>query len=276
MTLRVRRALAWALIAAATALPAACRTDDGATTADPPQAPAPLANIETSAGLLPVDESIEPDEEMVAFLAPRAEEVSARANRVVGKLSGPLERGKPESTMGNWATDAMIEGMTRATGARLDVCFTNSGGLRRNLDAGEVTEGVVVELMPFDNAVVVFIASGEKLQAILNRLAERGDPVGGISYERVEGVAKAVKVGGKDLDPSGSYRVCTNDYVFEGGGGYPFEGVTGVNNTGVLLRDVFLEAFERAHEQGKAIDPYVDGRVKEAEAPAAEGEAEGE
>jgi len=252
---------------AALLLAAACATTSAAPEAKAPvpaEAPLETALLEVRASASPVavDESVELDADMVAFLAPKAEAVQARASRLVGTLATPLERGKPESTMGNFATDAMREGLALVTGSEMDLCFTNAGGLRRNLEAGAITEGLLVELMPFDNSVVVFDATPAQLQLILDRLAQRGDPVSGITYKREGEKAVEVTVGGAALGAKDRYRLCTNDYVFEGGGGYPFEGVSGVNNTGALLRDVFIEYFERRHKDGKAVSAQIDGRAK--------------
>lgn len=221
-------------------------------------------DVSASAAPLEVNDGVPPDAEVVAFLAPQAEQVRTRAQRVVGRLQAPMQRGKPESTLGNFVTDAMREGMGRVTGKDPDVCFTNSGGLRRDIDAGEVTEGVLVELMPFDNSIVVFEASAAQLESIVDRLAQRGDPSSGLSFTRADGKARDVRVGGEPIAKGRTYRVCTNDYVFEGGGGYPFEGVSNISYTGALLRDVLIQEFELEHKKGKAIVPALDGRVKEA------------
>lgn len=232
--------------------------------ADPGAAPREPVDVTVEAKPLEVGADVPPDPEVLAFLAPEAKAVRARAQRVVGRLAKALERGKPESTLGNFVTDAMREGMGRLTGKPLDVCFTNSGGLRRDLDAGDVTEGLLVELMPFDNSIVVFEATAAQLEDLVGRLAQRGDPVSGLRYTRARGKARDVIVGGAPLGEKPRYRVCTNDYVFEGGGGYPFEGVSHVSYTGALLRDVLIQQFELAHRDGRAIEPVLDGRVKEA------------
>lgn len=245
-----------------------CATSSATAAADEPKAAktAPLepVDVTASAELVEIGEQVPPDPEVVAFLAPQAKQVNARAQRVIGRLKAPLQRGKPESTLGNFVTDAMREGMGRFTGQPVDLCFTNSGGLRRDVDGGEVTEGVIVELMPFDNSIIVFEATASQLNGIIDRLAQRGDPASGLTYLRAGGKAREVKVGGKPIREGRVYRLCTNDYVFEGGGQYPFESVSNVSYTGVLLRDALIEAFERERAQGRAVAPTLDGRVKEA------------
>lgn len=259
----MRRSIARPLVALLW-LPAAlaCATTSSTSSSEQAGSREPV-EVRAAAGLTAVDPGLPPDPEVQAFLAPHAARVQARAGRVVGRLTGPLERGKPESTLGNFVTDAMRDGMQRFTGKAPDVCFTNTGGLRRELEAGEVTEGVLVELMPFDNSIVVFDVDERDLSAILARLAQRGDPASGVRYRRSGGKPKDLQVGGKPLEAGRTYRVCTNDYVFEGGGQYPFEGAKNVSYTGVLLRDLLIEVFEREHEQERAVAPALDGRVTE-------------
>ncbi|MFZ9890029.1 MAG: 5'-nucleotidase C-terminal domain-containing protein, partial [Myxococcota bacterium] len=176
---------------------------------------------------------------------------------------GKLQRGKPESSLGNFAADAMREGALSVTGVRPHLCFTNAGGLRRDLEEGVVTEGAVVELMPFDNGLVVFDMEGSALRQIMDRLAKRGDPVSGVRYTTSAGRLVDVIVDGQPLDERRTYRVCTSDYVFEGGGQYPFEGAREPRYTGVLLRDLFIAAFERSQANGEPVVPLVDGRAKD-------------
>jgi len=220
----------------------------------------------SDARLVGVTADIAVDDEVAALLAPHEEAVSARAKRVVGTLTGPLDRGARddvETTLGNFASDALRGQMPAHVGRRVDVCFQNMGGLRRNLDAGPVTEGDLVEVMPFDNTVVVFELDGASLQALLDRVAERRDPISGVRYRREGNGAKDVTVEGAPLDRARPYVVCTNDYVFEGGGDYPLHPAKNVVHTGVLVRDVFADAIEAAEETSGGLAPVKDGRVTE-------------
>ncbi|MCP4500808.1 MAG: hypothetical protein GY822_12675 [Deltaproteobacteria bacterium] len=206
---------------------------------------------------------------MTSLLAPLAKKVNARANRIVGEIDGPMKRGKPESAMGNFVTDAMREGLKDLAGAKVDACFTNAGGLRVDFDEGKVTEGMVVELMPFENSVVILQMNGARLRRIMARLSQRGDPVSGISYTRSRSggmgySATNIKVNGKKLGDHKSYAVCTNDYVYEGGGRFEMEDIKEVRNTGILIRDLILHAFEKNRKAKEITHPAVEGRVKEA------------
>lgn len=216
--------------------------------------------------MVAVSADLAPADDVTALLAPHEAAVTARAKRVVGTLTGPLDRGARddvETTLGNFASDALREQMPTHVGRRVDVCFQNMGGLRRNLDAGPVTEGDLVEVMPFDNTVVVFELDGAALQSLLDRVAERRDPVSGARYRREGARAKDVIVAAAPLDVTRPYVVCTNDYVFEGGGDYPLQSAKNVVHTGILVRDVFVDALVEAQEKSGGFAPVKDGRVTE-------------
>lgn len=244
----------------------ACQTTTSKRSAPPSneaKAPTlPPAVVVESAPVV-VDTALVPDAEVEQMLAPLAAQVAAQANVVVGELSAPLERGKPESSMGNFATDAMRTGVLELTGRKVDVCFTNAGGLRINLPAGPITEGMIVELMPFDNAVVVMEMNGERFLKMMETLAARGDPASGVRYRRVDGKATEVEIGGAPVDLNKTYSVCTNDYVYEGGSQYDLSDVKKADYTGILLRDVFRHGFTRLHKEGRSVVPNLDGRVKQ-------------
>jgi 2',3'-cyclic-nucleotide 2'-phosphodiesterase (5'-nucleotidase family) len=226
-----------------------------------PKSALPDAPLFVAAKKVGVDGEVAEDPEIVALLAPRAARVEAAAKRLVGHLDRPLGRGKPESTMGNFVTDSMRQAMEAATGKIPDLCFTNMGGLRRDLPAGAITAGMVTELMPFDNSLVVFELDGASLKIMMERLAARGDALSGGRYVREGDRLHDVTVGGKDLDLHKTYRVCTNDYLFDGGGNYPLAPAKKVNTTGVLLRDALLSRFEDASAQKVPIEVSIEGRA---------------
>jgi 2',3'-cyclic-nucleotide 2'-phosphodiesterase (5'-nucleotidase family) len=225
------------------------------------KAPLDPVPVDVAAQSMGINPDIPEDPEIVALLAPRAETVRAAASKVVGELKTPLTRGKPESTMGNFVTDAMRQSVEASTGKKADICFTNMGGLRRDLPPGSITAGMVTELMPFDNSVVVFVLSGKDLKVMMERLSQRGDAISGARYTRQGDRLHEVIVGGRALDEKSDYRICTNDYIFDGGGNYPLEPAREVNTTGVLLRDAIRETFESAFSRKEGISGKLEGRA---------------
>jgi len=102
-----------------------------------------------------------------------------------------------------------------------DYAFTNRGGVRDILPAGELLARHVWNVMPFDNAVVTLEIPGDQLAALT-------DPSG-----RVEKVVTA------PLDPQRVYRLVTTDFVAQSwadsGKRFPRR------DEGVMLRDAMIE-----------------------------------
>ncbi len=254
---------------------AACATTSqtadqrGAASEQPADArPLPVTSAATvEGGTVAVAEDVPLDDDMVAMLAPLAEQVAARANRVVGELATPLDKAEEdqaESTLGSWATDALRTQMSKATGRPIDVCFTNNGGLRRSIPAGPVTEGVLVELMPFENAVVILDVDGKRARALLSEVVERGEPASGLTYVRdAEHKPVEMKINGEPVDDGKRYSICTNDYLYEGGGNFGMEDIKTVTYTGMLSRDAFIAEFEDRQAAGETIRVELDGRARE-------------
>ena len=70
-----------------------------------------------------------------------------------------------------------------------------------------------------DPATLTLQLTGADLEAVLMRMALRGgDPVAGVQYKLEAQQALNIRVGGQPLDPARTYRVCTNDYILDGGG----------------------------------------------------------
>lgn len=103
----------------------------------------------------------------------------------------------------------------------VDFAITNKGGIRRGLPKGKVTQGVVINMLPFNNKVTVIDVKGRDLAENFDIMAVSGG--NGLSRE-VEAVfdpktkkCVSIKVNGQPLDPDKTYRVATIDYLANGG-----------------------------------------------------------
>jgi 2',3'-cyclic-nucleotide 2'-phosphodiesterase (5'-nucleotidase family) len=211
-----------------------------------------------------VDGSIQAEPALETRLrVPRAQ-VEAEMQEVVGRAARPLARGKPEGLLGNLLTDVMRAHASEVTGKPVDVAFVNLGGLRADLPAGDLTRGALLEVMPFDNTLVVMEVKGTDLQAVFDRAAlHDGDPVSGARYVVRARTAVEVTVGDAPLDPARTYRLCTSDYIADGGGRYEsLKRATRVNRTGILIRDILLGHVERETAAGRPVDARITGRVR--------------
>jgi 2',3'-cyclic-nucleotide 2'-phosphodiesterase (5'-nucleotidase family) len=157
-----------------------------------------------------------------------------------------------------------------------DVALLNGGGFRsdRLLGPGPLTRRELLGLLPFQNPLVLFSATGAQLRAALEhgigKRVERGQSgamphVSGLrlSYDPNRPAGRrivAISVGGQPLRDEATYKLATSNYLAGGGDGYamlkglpvlrPAEGSPSET-------DVLIEAMAR---DGR-VAPVADGRL---------------
>jgi 5'-nucleotidase len=151
----------------------------------------------------------------------------------------------------------------------VDIALQNAGGVRVDLDAGNVTVGNVYTVLPFRNVLVRLTMTGAEVKqtledAITFLLAGAGN-TGTYPYaaslrfrvdlnqpanNRVSNVeVKNAQDAWVALNPAATYRVITNDFVADGGDGWvTLRSVTGARreNTFLDYADSFLRYTQRA------------------------------
>ncbi len=167
--------------------------------------------------------TVVPDADVAAILAPALARVQEEQRRPLG-VTAPERLGRTrdtESPLGSVLADALRE----AAGA--DVAVLNPGGLRADIDAGDVTFGDLYEVLPFDNTVAIVTMSGEELRRFLALAYGQRQSVfqqSGLKLslarcagpERLKSVTLA---NGKPLQPKKLYRVAMPDFLARGGDG---------------------------------------------------------
>lgn len=193
--------------------------------------------------------------------------VAADYGEPLGELQVAWVRNyRGESNVGDWIADQM----RRRAGA--DVAFLNSGGIRNNLPAGRVTKGDLVTVLPFENRLCTFEATGADLVRIVEANARAAVErthgilqVSGLRYTfTVEGDGvrvTALEVGGHPVEPERVYLAATNDYMLFSQPEKYFPGVTPgrPKRLDVTLLEVAVEAFRR---EGR-VEARVDGRIEQ-------------
>lgn len=186
-------------------------------------------------------------------------------DEVVTHVDGELPRTSQqrfggESRLGNFAADAF----RAAAGA--DIGLFPSGSLRTGPPlSADVTIGEIVSLCPFDGSVIELELSGAALR---NVLAEAAHPLPGergwvrlhVSGLRVVWTdtnrVHTAEVGGEPLDPDGTYRVTTSQYVVDVDTYPPL-------NWGAVVaeHDPQWEALV-AHARDSGMDVDLEGRIR--------------
>ena len=141
---------------------------------------------------------------------------------------------RAETNLGDLCADAY----RAQSGA--DIAFVNGGGVRTNINAGDITLGDILKVHPFGNAMCVIEVSGQQILDALEWGA-RAIPdelggflqVSGLTYEihsyiespcisnensmfvGIEGERRVrnVLVGGEPIDPEATYTLASHDYM---------------------------------------------------------------
>ena len=219
-----------------------------------------------------VDGGVAEDAATKARIMEAAAPLEEIRNKVVANAGAAIEGDRAvcrvqECAMGNLVADAML---ARVKDQGIEVAIANSGGLRASIDAGDVTMGEVLTVLPFQNTLSTFKVSGETLMAALENgvsqmeeVKGRFPQVSGMSFtvdasEEVGSRVSDVMVGGMALDVGKMYGVVSNNYVRGGGDGYKmFRDAQDAYDFGPDVADVLAEYLAA---QGP-YTPYTDGRI---------------
>lgn len=203
------------------------------------------------------------DKEVNAIIAPYKVQLDAVMNEVLAVLPAEFTKQKPESTLGNWVSDVIVERL-RKDGYAVDFAVVNYGGLRvPYLSAGPLTRGEIFELTPFDNTLMVVDIPGHKLDSFLLLIAETdGWPVSK-EARLVMGNKKMInaQISGQHIDQARIYKVATLDYVATGGDNMKVLIPLLRKQTGLIFRDVLIAYLKEATAAGKPITASIEGRI---------------
>jgi len=179
-----------------------------------------------------VTHDIAPDARAKAIVDRAVADAAPLAGKRVGRLAVGLSRKASEageSSLGSVVADAHLA-VTRKSGAA--IAFTNSGGLRADLPAGDVTYAQAFAAQPFGNTLVTFTITGGQLTTVLEQqwLGSRPkilQPSANVSYAWSASAAPgsrvvpgSLKVDGRPLAPDTRVRLTVNSFLAAGGDGF--------------------------------------------------------
>jgi 5'-nucleotidase len=231
-----------------------------------------------------LDASVTPDAAFTAKVAELAGPIEEVKQKEIGSTAEAIDGGRDtcravECSMGNLVADAMVD---RLQDQGVTIAIQNGGGLRASIDAGTVTMGEVLTVLPFQNSLASFQLKGSDIVAALENgvsqveeAAGRFPQVSGLKYtfdkskpagSRVSDVQ--VKEGDAfvAIDANKVYGVATNNYMRSGGDGYKVFATAGQNayDFGPGLETVVADYITK----NSPYKPYTDGRITVAETAA--------
>lgn len=175
---------------------------------------------------------INPKKEGLEKLAKYSPALDALKAKIATKAEDALKRGN-NSGPGPIIADSMIW-KTKA-----DIAIMNPGGVRVDLDSGDISVAKVYELQPFANTLVTLDVTGEEVQKILEDMTDfsitRYTKAPETAYVYVSGLTMTLLVNNakgsrvtevmvkakdgswKPLDPKGTYKLVVNNFMADGG-----------------------------------------------------------
>lgn len=174
-----------------------------------------------------------------AILAPAEAEVAAlRAEPLGARVLRPLTRDRlATDQLGSFVCDVLLSAHPDR-----QICLVNSGGLRNDLPAGDLSYGQLYDALPFGNAVATMDLPGSTLLEVL-RIGTAGghgvlqsaglaitydhgkdlcptvdrDQDGDIDVNDRDRLVRVTLADGTAIDPDATYRVVTNSFLARGG-----------------------------------------------------------
>ena len=213
--------------------------------------------------------AVEEDADAKAYIAGITEKFDALQKKVVAKTTVTLTTkgadGKravrsAETNLGDLCADAY----RLLLGA--DVAFVNGGGVRADINAGDITYGDIINVHPFGNSACLVEVTGQQLKDALE-LGSSAYPgesggflqVSGLTYTinadipssvvkndksefvKVDGAYRVsdIMVGGQPLDVNKTYTLASHNYMLkDAGDGYT---MFGTKNVKVLQDEVMID-----------------------------------
>ncbi len=215
-----------------------------------------LQTIDSDNPPIPIEGTLNGDEKMDSLVAPFRRELSKSMNVIIGESKTDMIVERPNSTLGNWACDALIQYAKDSLALNNEpvVSIFNTGGLRASISIGSIKVGDVYKLMPFDNQLVVLKLPLSFFNAFVAYEKERGgDPIGGFYITN----------GTVDLTDRMKEKeyvwVVTSDFLANGGDNMSFfKEPLQIVKTNKLIRDVFIESIQKS----RTLDIQKEERIR--------------
>ncbi len=185
----------------------------------------------------------------------------ADLKQVVAYCPDGMETRGGNSPLANFATDVMLKSAPKLFGREADIAVLNSGGIRANVPAGNVLKDDMVAIFPFHNKLVLVEYPGQVLIDFLTRQARRPQPYAGAQVVVKDGEIQSMSVGGKEIDPEGTYYMVTIDFLLGSGDNMRLAaGSTDVKYTDLDVIDVILDYLAEEKAAGRPISAKADDR----------------
>jgi len=226
-----------------------------------------LTSVERSRIIVDSRYDNNPDQAATDFLAPYKRVNDSIMGPVVGRVARNMHPERPESNLSNLLADILVWA-AKDYGEEPVFGVYNMGGIRADLNKGDVTYGDVLAVAPFENKICFVTLTGEQMLELFSQIAATGGEGVSKGTEIVvkNGKLVSARLHGKEIDPKAEYRVTTINYLLEGNdkmmafrkGTNTVAPSDASNNTRFLIMNYFRDKQAR----GEIVDSKVEGRIR--------------
>ncbi len=225
-----------------------------------------------------LDSSVAPDAKLAARVREMGAPIEELKKRKVAEIKAPIDGDRAscrarECEMGTLLAEAMLD---RVKDQGITIAIQNGGGLRASIQAGPVTMGDVLTVLPFQNTLSTFqLKGGDVVAALENGASQIEDQAGrfaqvaGLKYtvdpaapagSRISDVEVRSGASWVPIDNNAVYGVVSQNYMRAGGDGYKVMAEKGMNayDFGPDLADVLADYLSK---QGPDFVARTDGRI---------------
>jgi 2',3'-cyclic-nucleotide 2'-phosphodiesterase (5'-nucleotidase family) len=223
-----------------------------------------------SARTIQVDDKVEPDQEIVKLAGPYDRETQAWLNRTIGESS--MELTARQARFRDTAILDLIQKVQLEAG-KADVSMVANFNPAARIAKGPVSVRDIAGLYVYENTLVVLEVTGQQLKDALEHAAkyfrayEPGktpadlvdEKIPAYNFDIAEGVTyeldiskplgqriQDLRYGGQPVKPTQRFRLATNNYRVNGGGGYTmYKGAPVVYRSSEEIRELIIDWVER-------------------------------
>ncbi|PYZ92724.1 hypothetical protein CR194_13800 [Salipaludibacillus keqinensis] len=211
-----------------------------------------------------VDELTEVNQDVQDMVDAYNAEAEELLKEVVGFTNTGLSRDARwarDTSLGNFWTDSMKEALNA------DMAITNNGGIRANIEEGDITAGDIYTVEPFGNELSELEITGEDLREVIeysySYRTQNDLQTSGLTFtiyvdENDQFVDADLFVDGEPIDDNATYTLVTNNFMAEGGDGYDFSSATVIQEAAGYVTTGMFQLMEELMESEGAVD-YEDG-----------------
>lgn len=192
------------------------------------------------ANAIVVDDKIAEDPQISLLVSAFKMPIDAVGKTMIGSVETAIT---DRTLVGYLVADSYLEA-TKGAGAV--AAFMNPGGVRANIEGGDMTYGQAISVCPFKNTIVICTMTGEQIETVLNQSKGGLIPSAGSKYTVAGGGVRDIVIAGEPLDKAKTYKIAVNNFMAGGGDSLFVLKDTKQIDTGLIDIDAFVEFIKKA------------------------------